>query len=50
MGERDEAYDEGFSVASHEGDTKTPVPGTSLDKGIIQRMAKRVGVITLHGE
>lgn len=50
MGERDEAYDEGFSVASHDGDTKTPVRETSLDKGIIQGVANRVGVMTLHGE
>ena len=50
MSERDEPYDEGFSVASHDGDTKTPVRETSSDKGIIQGVANRVGVITLHGE
>lgn len=50
MCERGEAFDGGFSIVSHVWDTKTPVPGTSLDKGIIQRMAKRVDVITLHGE
>jgi len=51
MGERGEAYDGGFSVASHDGDTKTPVRKTSLEKGIIQGVANRVGIIiTLHGE
>ncbi len=50
MGERDEAYDEGFSVASHDGDTKTPVCETSLDKAIIQGVDDRTGVITLDGE
>lgn len=40
MGERGEAYDEGFSIVSHVWDTKTPVCETSLDKVIMQGVAK----------
>lgn len=44
MSERHEAYDEGFSVASHNGNTKTPLRETSSDRGIVQGVANRVGV------
>ena len=50
MGERGKAYDEGFSIVSHVWDTKTPLRATSLDKGIMQGVAKWLGVITLSGE
>lgn len=50
MGERNEAYGEGFSIVSHEWDTKTSVCETSPDKGIVQRLADQACVIPSHGE
>lgn len=50
MDEQDEEiYDEGLSVASSDWDTKTLVDKTRPNKGNIQRVAKRMGVITLYG-
>lgn len=43
MSERDEPYDEGYSVASHDGNTKTPLRETSSDKGIVQGVAQSGG-------
>lgn len=44
-------YGEGFSAVSHDWDTKTPVCGTSLDKGLVhERLLNQVGVATLNGE